>query len=481
MKHSRTLSWLLLSALLISLASCGGAASGNDTTAADGTTEPVVEVDPLMPTETKDFGGRKFRILSSEDLLERYIWAEEENGNGINDALYQRTRMTEEQLNVDIDCELVPTINDTYPKLKASVMAGDNDYDLVNHHVNMNLTDFVADNLIMDWSTVPHVDFSKPYWNSDIIESLSINGKSPYADGDINIVDTVFMLYNKSLAADLKLGNLYDYVFDGTWTWDKLIKLSADVKNDINGDSKFDYNDRFGCVVDTSSSRWLLRNVPGGCGETVYQNDKDGLRLTVNVDRIQPLVEKICGLFSDGGGYVLSQKADSRPATPDLFNQGNWLTLFSSTAGTAYNYNNLSFDYGVLPLPKYDEKQNDYICISWCNNLMIPALADADLVGMVTEWLAYYSYKIMRPAFYDSLLSVKFAQDEETVRILNDYIFANIRYDPGMNFKSPGFYDYFDYLVVNNNTGFTSFYASKLSAEEAYLTKLNEAFANFGK
>ena len=62
-----------------------------------------------------------------------------------------------------------------------------------------------------------------------------------------------------------------------------------------------------------------------------------------------------------------------------------------------------------------------------------------------------------------------------------DIIYGNLVFDPCMNFKSTGFYGYFDSMVINNNTDFASLFACRKESEEAYIQSLNEAFANFGK
>ena len=124
--------------------------------------------------------------------------------------------------------------------------------------------------------------------------------------------------------------------------------------------------------------------------------------------------------------------------------------------------------------------QKDYLSLSWANNLLIPVTADKDVSGLVSEWMSYFGLKYVRPAFYDSLLTNRFAQDKESMDMLN-IIFTNIVFDPGMNFKSTNFYGYFDDFVVSNNTDFASYYASRLSSEESYLKSLNDSFAAFGK
>ena len=475
---------LLLSALLLAgsvLPACGGAkenstpAQASDVSA---TTQAATTADPYLPDAEKDYAGKQFTVLSTSDL--KYICAEEENGNGINDAMVARERATEEKLNVTISYKLFPTISEVEPALKEAVMAGDDTYQLVVNHVNSNLTGYITENIAADWNTVPHIDFSMPYWNKDVISSLSVNGKSPIASGDITITDTVFMLFNKELAEDLSLGSLYDLVTDGTWTWDKLSKISSDVKADLNGDGTMDMEDRYGVVVNVTGSSWMLRDVPSSCGQFIYTNTPKGLTLTVQNEKTQTVLEKMCALFNGGGGLVLKVGTSQVTDGAAKFNEGHYLTYFVASRDAAYSFSDLSFDYGILPLPKWDDKQENYYALSWNPNIILSKIADADYCGLVTEWLAYYSYTYFRPAFYDSLMSSRFAQDARSVEML-DIINTNLVYDPGMQFSSPGFYSYFDGLVMQNNTNFTSRYNTYLESETAYLKTLNEAFANFGK
>ena len=473
----RTTTLLILTALLASLAACGGESASTDTTASTADSTTAAPVDPLMPTTIKDFGGDEFHIIGMSDKA--YVGAEEMNGSGINDALYKRDQETEDKLNVDITYEFHPSA-DIYGVVQKTVMAGDHVFDLVINHVNLNLVSYATDNIVVDWKTVPHVDFSKPYWHSDIIESLSINGKSPYAASDINITEGVIMLYNKQLAEELKLGSLYDYVYDGTWTWDKLAEISASILSDVNGDTVYDKEDRYGIAIDCSNSSWMLRSIPASCYQFVYQNGKNGLELTVNNEKTGSVLETIAALLNGGGGLVIRESGEDLQRSVAMFSKGNFLTYFASSATAPAAFNDLPFDYGFLPLPKYDEKQENYGTLSWMPNVLITNTADIDKSGLVTEWMSYYGHTLVRPEFYDSLFSARFAQDEDSTKML-DIIFGNLVFDPGMNFKSTGFYGYFDSMVINNNTDFASLFAGRKESEEAYIQSLNEAFANFGK
>lgn len=468
----RTISLILLFAML-SLASCGSGNAPDDTTAPSDTTPPET-ADSTIPADTSDFGGREFRVASTDGW--KYMFADELNGNTINDALYERDRETESALGTKIVYRFVGSdIKELLPAVQSSIMPGGDDYDMIIAHNNWELTTYCAENLVLDWRKLPHVDFSKPYWNGSVIDTLSVLGASPYAVSDICASYTVFMLWNKRLAEDTGVGSLYDSVYDGSWTWDKLAKISADITSDINGDGKFDENDRYGVAVSISGSSWFLRVIPSSCDQWIYKNTPDGIELSVNNEKTQDILEKINKLFRGGGGFLANGVDNADPAA---FNRGNYLTWLVSAENAAAAYNNLDFDYGVIPLPKYDEKQESYYSIGSSCILMTPSTADPDFTGMVSEWMSYYGWKLVRPQYYGSLLSKKFAQDSESVDML-DIIFNNTVFDPGMNFKSQNFYSYFDNMIIKDDTNFASFYSSALSSENEYIKALNDSFRKF--
>ena len=88
-------------------------------------------------------------------------------------------------------------------------------------------------------------------------------------------------------------------------------------------------------------------------------------------------------------------------------------------------------DFGILPLPKYDENQEKYETLNWSGFMVIPATAgDLEMVGTVVENLGYLNDKIVLPAFYEILLGQKISRNEESSQML-DIIFEGSVYDLG--------------------------------------------------
>ncbi|MBO5219197.1 MAG: hypothetical protein J6C52_07195 [Clostridia bacterium] len=101
MKYRHSLS-LLLAALLLASVGCGGGSPAADTTAASGgdtTTAPETELAPDLPAY--DGGGADFTILAKMEGTEtgrwtaQDVWVEDQNGEVINDAVWERNQKLE--------------------------------------------------------------------------------------------------------------------------------------------------------------------------------------------------------------------------------------------------------------------------------------------------------------------------------------------------------------------------------------------------
>ena len=91
---------------------------------------------------------------------------------------------------------------------------------------------------------------------------------------------------------------------------------------------------------------------------------------------------------------------------------------------------------GILPAPKFDEQQENYVSLDWGGLMGVPAsIQDADLVGAVMELLAFESGDTVIPAYYEVLLAGKLARDPDTVAML-DILFDTVAYEPGVFLSS---------------------------------------------
>ncbi len=90
-------------------------------------------------------------------------------------------------------------------------------------------------------------------------------------------------------------------------------------------------------------------------------------------------------------------------------------------------------DFGIIPYPKYEETQDNYYSrVSGGIRMMLVPITNTRLeeTSMIMEALHCSAYNYQIPAYYDTVLKSKTANDEESSRML-DIVLANREYDLG--------------------------------------------------
>jgi len=471
---SRLTALLLTGLMLLPLAACSqdnGNVSTDDTTADSGTSADTTTAaetsDPAATLDLPemDFDGADFNIAYIYwTLYNGNIISDEENGDTINDAVYERTRLTEEHANVNLTMTDLGQVADIQPKLAASVMAGDDAYQLLLSHCIGGVAAPASEGLVENWNTIPYVDFTKNWWKKSANENLSIAGIQTHVVSEFIRSDPTALLFNIGMIEDFSLEDPYELVFGGTWTWDKLSEMALEVVADIDGDGQMTKDDRYGFV---GSHGWEILGVPHSCGQLTMEKDADGVpQIVFNNDKMISIFNMFYNLLYDGKNRAFTWKSnrDNDPnlgGTPPVdFGAGHAL-FFLLPLTSIPNYRATEIDFGVLPFPKYDDAQEKYLSLDWSGLMCVPKGADTELVGYVTELLSYYSVETTVPAWYDTLLTDKITRDENSVKVL-DIIYDNLVYDFGLNY-SENFNTMFytmTTLIASKNNNFTSYYES---------------------
>ncbi len=475
----RILSFFLITAMFVLTMACAApdpkTAEGiiTETTAAE-TEEPR----PDIPKN--DFGDETFTILYPEwGLYTAYFFADEQNGDQMNDAIYKRTILVEEYLGVNIEKTSPGYIQDIMPAIKAAVMAGVDDYQLALTHCIQDLGTMMTSGYLYDWNTLPYINMNQKYWNKEMNDQLSINGKAFYAVSSYMIADPNAILFNKGMIGEYTLPDPYEIVRSGKWTIDRMSEMSRAVSQDLDGDGKYTVNDLYGLACE---SDWMLISFMYGCDQFMVTRDENGVFiLDMFNEKMQDITEKLYKLFHTENTTFLWPYAAAEENTIKI---GTDRTLFNIIpVNSSKNYRQSDIDFGVLPFPKYDENQGKYLSNDWSGLMCIPsALQNPDLTGMVCELLAYESQSTTMPAYYDVLLTGKFARDEETVEML-DIIYSNIVYDYGMNYCgfSAGFSALFymipQLIAQKKSTDLSSLYAKNEKQAQKALDDLAEKMA----
>ncbi len=483
----RIFAMLLAGAMMLSLAACGG--NGDDTKDTDnGDTTTADTTDALPAGIEKQNYEKDFVILYPDWGLYRDVYFVEENtGEAMDVALFNRELKVEEHLGLDITFQMADNngqhgIGAIYPNVQSMAMTGDNLYQIVLTHCISNTSVMITDGLLLDLNTVNTIDFDHDWWNHVSNDNLEVAGKQFFAISDFIIPDPNAVLFNKSMIEKNDLDNPYDLVRNDEWTLDKMMEMMSVVTLD-NGDGTWDLNDTYGL---STCPDWFLSSLTHSMGEQILgKNDDGGYELSLVTDRAYTVFEKIGALVTSSDTFLYPMDKGFEnfdPAVALDMSTGRCLFEFNSLR-CLYLYRNSDVDYGIIPYPMLDENQDNYISLDWSGLMCAPLVAeDHDIIGEVMELYAYYSSEEVLPAYYDILLGEKLSRDPESREML-DIIFDGIVYDAGMNYfggtKVGGKFLYLPmYMAKGEVNSFATFLAEQEEAFVAELDAFNEAAAS---
>ncbi len=432
-----------------------------------------------------DFGGRKFRIAGHR-TDEYFIKEEDRNkGNLIADAKYNRNKTVEDRFNFEIEVAYQAIYYDVQSWVEKNVMSGADEFDLFcSHSASAGTT--VLKNIFLNWYDIPNIDFSKPWWAASCATDLTYDGKCILAISDFNytaISGAKCMMFNKNLAAAYDMGNLYDVVLQGDWTYDYFYNLVKDIYIDSDGSGDrtdsdfygFAQGHEYGCGI--NPWLWAFDN-------PTVKKDADGIpQIAVKTDKINNIVQNIYDLCFNTNG-VHYRPDNDQPQGMDLFyNKQAIFALASIGSPTGEQLRNFEDEYGMLPMPKWNENQQNYYTMSPGEHtvLAVPkTVKDTEFVGTVVEALSAESYKQVIPTLYEIALKTRYLRDSESKEIL-DMIIDGRMYEFGYLYDGfQGFAFMLSGMFTSGQSNFESYYAKKYNPARLHFKKIVKVFDKLG-
>lgn len=449
--------------------------SGN--TAAAVVTESITEgVEPLPGA---DFEGRKFTMLLY-DYMKEEQQSEELTGDVLNDAVYNRNMLIESEYAVKMEFENEPYA-DYITAVRKSIAASDNAYDLLSFHA-VSAASIISENLYTGWKTVPIIseNLDKPWWNKTATENLSVAGKVFFIAGDIGyhyIGHVQAFLFNKKLFTDSNTEYPYHMVRDGSWTYENFEKIIKIGNEDINGDGIYAAgDDRFGFM-----SMGLFADVMyfyNFGGKIVEKDENDYPVLVLNSPQNISIIETGYKWFIENNSPLTLYEGndDYSVEVSHVAFKSDRVYILGTNLKNIRVLRDMESDFGIIPYPKFDDNQKNYISIidGAVPLTVLPKTADAEFVGLITEALARESYKNITPAFYESTLEQKYSRDEmsaEMLKIIRDTTYFDMGYI--FNFGGSGFIS--RDLLTNKSKDFASYYAKNEKMIQRSIDKFIES------
>lgn len=478
-KNSAILFLLILATFVTSCASEPELAENSDT---DGSSE--VETSEEYTYPTLNLEGDTFRILNTDQPYNFYGYLdfEEATGDTLDDAVYQRDRYLEELFNFNLEVNEDYSMEEAASALQTAVLADDSSYDVAfirDYYMSTALTE----GYLTDLDTIPEIQLDEDWWYGNITDNARIgkDGKALFAYSDVSFVGfegTIVTFFNEDMLEKYRLERPYQSVIDGEWTFDKLLEYASASAN-LNGDDSFmPYSENGDCVYGLTGFQHTYNALFVAAGVDYITKDSDNmLAFGADNEKFYNVCIKLSDTLTKDGDFIYAN--DKEKHYEKLF-KAERAMFMTAQLKAANNYRDMDMTYGILPMPKWDDTQEDYKNLMSFTYLMCIPVTNKRTTetGIIMDAMSYYTYKNIVPHFYNGRVCQKILRNEESIQmmdIIRDTRYMTIATVYGM------FNDFQNKIadtINSKSTAFASMIASIKPSIETNLDALNKALTD---
>ena len=429
---------MLLSVVAI-FSSCNGntgdGASTTVTTVPQGgqNDAPVDDSHLYEDLPTGSYEGYNFQFLNNISGYAITTIVPEETTDTVDAAMFARNAFVKEKLGIELTDVLMgySEVRGTMQSLSSS---NDFEYDAVYNEGYLQIA--LAQNgvYLAVEDLADTINLSKPWWFTDAMSSIAVDGKNFELFSDIQLMyyDSIWgMTFNHQDLIDNKQAFPYDLVRSGGWTFAELEKI---MKATYQRPGSEHY-----AVV--SHKDFISAIVAASDFQLVMQDEDDVLKVFDDEERFVNVYTTLMNIFFASNGYEkinwIAPDYSSLAYGMGKFSSdedgwdGKFLkdkaTFMSGTIGDIRRVRQCEFEYGIIPIPKYDSDQEKYISYVYqaAASLCVPSTSpNIEQTCVILENLAAYSYKLVRHEYYEVVVQGRTVRDNDSIEML-DIIFGH--------------------------------------------------------
>lgn len=425
MKRFKRAICLVLALLMLvgALVSCKKKEEPTDTSVAT-----TVEVDDGFAIAPEDNGGKEVSILYNEGTAEYDVF-NEVSSDSVGSAMFYRDITVEEHLGIDIVYHIEDgswTARNAFnQKIQASAQAGvEHDYEMVFAYPGCSLVNnsqMGCFKNMYDYDDI--IAYDKSWWLGSL-EEYAINGALYCVFGDATLstytqLECIF--FNSEMVKVYDIESPYDLVREGKWTYEKMFSTALGLKENLDADPTISYkNDIVGYMQGATPARgWLT-----ALDIDLITSDNNG-----NMSFARSASEKLIdaynymyGVFANNTNVYSGDGENNGEDMKKAFADGRVL-YYLAYLGTIDNGNFAAMedDWGLVPLPMYNEDQEDYICPLGTSAGMICIMNNANddaLCAKTLECMSYFTNRDCVDEYYVKALGERRARDENVSEML---------------------------------------------------------------
>ena len=452
-------------------------------------TEPI-ETEPLLPPLNSGklkFDGLALTILLPDTELYHREWGQKVAQNEIDEAIEMRNLDILNDLDVEILYKFVPTDTEEFFDLALGDVLGDeHNYDIAlnGSAVMSRLAVYGALSDLRDSASFPFLDLTQPCWNASANENLTVGGKLYFTTGFFSTTmldNTTVMFQNKTIydknRANSDPENLQVYANEGKWTYEDMYRMTSAFAASMPNDDVL--------IIDRDlSDNDILRSFAAAFEARAMRryNNSWEYDLASN-SRAEAVLTRMRELYMTAG--VNSQYGMQKFVEGESF---FLMTKMYKDQESNLSLREMGLDFGLMPLPKYDEEQNQYKAVSMGGSfigifdhsrsdkqtyaLAVSAFAERMAEASHEEIFGYYFNDVQKPIYFGDDMYPMSSMIEIFDTMVNniEFEFCNV-----YSSELGGIGDIWGEAYSNNKTLAQS-YLDKQSEYEESLSKLDKFF-----
>ncbi len=382
------------------------------------------------------------------------IDAEENNGDLINDAMYNRNQAVSERFHVNLLGEKVSEAGGIIDQVRPVLQSGSTDYDVLVGYQYYDIS-LAVSGLMYNFNDLEqdYLNLENDWWSTEYINNINYSDKLYWLTGDITLahIGTIVASYVNARIYEERIqpehGSLYELVREKNWTYELMIEMAEMAYVDTNGDDEYNDGDQFGF----SNSLGVEMAYCAGINTSLREDDGN---IVIAID--DESTADIMWYLNEIGEADFTIHNTTEQGQYQIFSRGDAMIYFRDfMAAEDPLFRNMEDDFYVVPLPMGDERVcKDYrsTCMTGNNIVgMAHTTTHPEETALVLEALAAESYKSVTPVYYDTILKDRYTRDNDSKEMI-DMIREKVGVD-FVNTWSCGYTDVYGfYLDFNSNT-----------------------------
>ncbi len=436
MKHhtlKKSLSLLMALVMIMGTLFLAVSCSTGEETPKETVSDTLAETEPetgAYDTVAKQNYDREFAIMSRDDILGDFE-IEDLTGDLLDDMLYERNTLITTDFGIEFSYYDMSYV-DVNTTLNTQATSGSDDYDLYIGH-KYSFGTCAQNNYCYNLGEITEIDLTQPWWDQSCYKNMTVNDRTYVMTGDIFPSSMLFsscLTFNRKMVKELGKSDtaLFELARNGGWTMDAMYEYCKDVTFDLNGDGNLSYTDDRYCL-----SSWMM-DVPFSmyyaCNENFITIEDGVPELTYDTEKVISIYDKIYKIIVEQNAYFVTD-INVYATTYDVFTAGRAMFCDMSLNKISTFLSEMTDPYGILPMPKYDEAQPEYLSfVNGATALVMVAKTEKDpeFVGTIIEAMATCNYDRVTPKLFQVITKLQAAQDPDSSAMV-DYIVRNRIFD----------------------------------------------------